>query len=154
MQPLQTNDRRLGMTSFSMAPFSRTLIVVGMVSAGAAVFPIRSFAACNQPMSTVEESQCAQAAADKAAQAMLKSLSRALADAAKMIGNGNTVDFRPQIKESQGIWEQWKEAQCKLEADLTMGSAGAYVLPQCRERLIIERTKSLEDIAKQIEALL
>lgn len=85
---------------------------------------------------------------------MRKSLIRALADAKKMVGNGNTDDFQPQIRESQGVWEEWKEAQCKLEADLTMGSAGAYVLSQCRERLIIDRKKSLDDIAKQIEALL
>ena len=117
-------------------------------------FPIGSFADCNQPTSTVDESQCAQAAANKAAQAMRKSLNRALADAGKAVGNGNTVDFRPQISESQGVWEKWKEAQCKLEADLTMGSAGAYVLPQCRERLIIDRTKSIDDIAKQIESML
>jgi Lysozyme inhibitor LprI len=142
------------MTYFTLPSFSQTLLVVGLVSAGAEALPIRCFAACNQPMSTVEESQCAQAAADRAYQTMQISLNRALVDAGKMIGNGNTVDYRPQISESQGIWEKWKEAQCKLEADLTMGSAGAYVLPQCRERLIIDRTKSLDDIDKQLKSLL
>jgi uncharacterized protein YecT (DUF1311 family) len=106
-------------------------------------------------MSTVEESQCAQALVDRAAQRMQKSLTRALGSAEKMIESGNTtVDFRPQISESQNLWEQWKEAQCNLEADVTMGSAGAYVLPQCRERLIKDRTKDLDSIAKQLEALL
>ena len=91
---------------------------------------------------------------DQAALKMQKSLNRALDAAGKMIGNGNSVDFRPDIRKSQDQWEDWKETQCNLEADVTMGSAGAYVLPQCRERLIIERTKSLDDIAGQLEGLL
>ena len=137
-----------------MITFYRKFLILWAAFVCTATLSIRCLAACDQPMSTIEESQCALVAADLAAQKMQQSLNRVLIDAQKMNGNGSATDFQPQIRKSQSQWEEWRETQCNLEADVTMGSAGAYVLPQCRERLIVERTKSLDDIAKQLEGLL
>jgi hypothetical protein len=89
----------------SMIRFHRILFAIGLVSASMAALPNSCFAACDQTMSTVEESQCAQTAADKASHKMWRSLNRALAAAAKMVENGDTkVDFRPNLRESQILW--------------------------------------------------
>jgi hypothetical protein len=47
----------------SLYYFPRALLIVGLILASAAALPITCFAACDQPLSTSEESRCADTAA-------------------------------------------------------------------------------------------
>lgn len=85
---------------------------------------------------------------------MEKAFSRALTNDDKLLAKLAgipTPDIRPAIRETQTRWESWEKAQCELEGDATMGSAASWVIPACRLRLTIERTRALNDIAKQLQ---
>jgi len=106
---------------------------------------------CDRNFSTAQHSICAQKDVEQATKEMNTELTRALSAAKEMLGPITHVDFRPQILRSQELWDQWKESQCNLEADVTMGSDGAFILPECRQRLTIKRTHELSSIAVQLE---
>jgi uncharacterized protein YecT (DUF1311 family) len=98
---------------------------------------------------------CEFALAEKAHQQMQRKFDLAVAVAGEVVERGYTrVDFRPEIRESQRLWEQWKESQCRLEDNLIMGTAGGDVHAECYERLISDRTTSLEKMVETIAGML
>lgn len=110
--------------------------------------------------STVEESACAMTDAKKADAAMHTSYGRAIGAAKAMLESelrdpSTPIhhDFRGDIEDDQRRWLSWAEHECRLEGDFTMGSVGAVVEPECRERLAIDRAKMLDNLAMQLEDL-
>jgi len=129
----------------------RTVLFALVFSTTCAASPAQS-EPCDSPhMNTVQRGQCARMQAAEATTQMQKSYSRAVAAAEALLSNGWKVDFLGDIKETQRRWKTWMEAECGLEGNTTMGSAGAFVTPLCEERMARERAQILDKLAEQLQ---
>lgn len=81
---------------------------------------------------------------------MLESFDRALRAARQFQEVWSTTDFGPDLRATQDDWQSWMERQCRLEGDITMGSAAGRVEAACIERLARDRAEVLEKIAKRL----
>src|SRR5271154_503300 len=75
-------------------------------------------------MSTANESLCLGLKAKKDEVVMHKSYDHVIAAAEALMTEIPNLDFRPTIENSQHLWKQWMEDQCRLESIVVMGSAG------------------------------
>jgi uncharacterized protein YecT (DUF1311 family) len=104
---------------------------------------------CNNPgRSTAEHARCELGNEAGARSRMDAALGRALtAAAAERYRNQN---FVAEIQKAQALWIEWSNAECELEANATMGSAGAFLFFVCHRQLDEARTQSLNDLATQL----
>jgi len=102
---------------------------------------------CSAPqMNTVERAECAQRAANVALETML----RRYADLRREIGRlplrrSVVADLDEGLAATQKAWMAFARRECALEADLTLGSAGAYVGAFCLRRLFEKRALRLAE---------
>jgi uncharacterized protein YecT (DUF1311 family) len=107
---------------------------------------------CDDPnLNPVQRGDCWEKQFRKSDTHMRTEYDRAIAAVERPWQNGTKLDFfRPPIEESQKRWKSWAEAQCRLEAMATMGSAEAYVGSMCLDRLTGDRAKFLGSLAKSL----
>jgi hypothetical protein len=76
-------------------------------------------------LNTVQRSECESRNDTEASERLDISFNRLL-KAASAMREQHKVDFAPDIEKTQQLWDAWVNAQCSLEADALMGSAGAF----------------------------
>jgi hypothetical protein len=104
--------------------------------------------------STADQTACEIRNAETALARTRASLRGAIeADEAFRKIEGVNVEFASSIEETQRDWKRWMEGVCRLEGDLTMGSAGGVAEAMCVQRLAGERAHALDQITDQLNGL-
>jgi hypothetical protein len=111
-----------------------------------------SAASCeNKARDNAEITGCAIAAADRAMAEAGKHYQKALDIASRAMAECDLrVDFAPEIKESQRLWEQATKVECGLEGDVIMGTAGGVATAACMQKSAHERTKAMDGVFSTI----
>lgn len=158
--PLRLRVTELGAGSHSCrcVPCQRqwSVALLAAVVLGAVIMcdPARAGQCDDSTMNTYQRSECWEKRATEARAQEGKSFDRAIAAAATLLSLGIiTVDFRPQFTETQRRWEYWVDAECGLEGDVTMGSAGGVVGAMCVERSARQQATYLDSLADDLRTL-
>jgi hypothetical protein len=108
----------------------------------------------NKARDNAEMTGCAIAAADRAMVEAGKHYQKALDIAGRAMAECELrVDFAPEIKESQRLWEQATKAECALEGDVTMGTAGGRATSACIQKSARERIKAMDGVFSSLLGL-
>lgn len=68
-----------------------------------------------------------------------------------LISDPKSKILESKLNKSQASWSEFVDTECDLEADLTFGSAGSFVIFQCKIKLYIKRFGDLEKIKSEID---
>lgn len=105
---------------------------------------------CNAPGSNAEQTLCAFARAREAHARMLERFDYAVRMAKRFSETMSVEDVGPELRAVQGEWQAWMERQCRLEGDITLGSAAGRAEAACIERLVRERIETLDKLAERL----
>lgn len=100
--------------------------------------------------SHVDESNCEWAIANRTHREMMEKLRDLLIKSSSLKTQSGEVIFNDRIETDQNQWEKWAKSHCSLEGDITMGTAAITDEPLCRQRLDLERAKTLETMTQQL----
>lgn len=61
--------------------------------------------------------------------------------------------FTREIDDDQKLWRLWIEKDCRLQGEVTMGTAGADVIQQCLQEGYARRVQVLSQIARTLGSM-
>ncbi|UAJ09542.1 lysozyme inhibitor LprI family protein [Glacieibacterium megasporae] len=96
--------------------------------------------------SHVAEAACESMKADGASRKLQRYYRQVFRAAAEFSKTTSTISFTKQIQRNQARWSLWAADECRLEGEVTMGSAAITIEPICRQRLSAQRLTELKSI--------
>ena len=110
---------------------------------------------CDDPITQIDMTMCAQAAFERADAELNKAWKPAYAEMQRLDREYQTageglLGYAPALLASQRAWIAYRDAQCEVESQENRGGSGQpMVYSLCKERLTQERTMFLRGLLKR-----
>lgn len=108
---------------------------------------------CENQENTSKTAECWKKITDSESNKIQESYHRVILLAKKVAEDEITPDFSNDIVEVQEWWEKWKDAQCSLDSNMVMGSAGGAAGAICMHNINLDRIKYLDGLIDKLKSM-
>jgi uncharacterized protein YecT (DUF1311 family) len=112
------------------------VLIAGLLTIVFLAFPLAAACSdeCDHSVSTAAKAACEAGRLKAVSDQVGREYDRVVAEFPK-----SRFFLNPNFKINQDAWTTYVDSQCEPEADLMLGSAGAWVIPQCKAKAYQKR---------------